>query len=608
MSQSIDARSIKSHRTHRVRPGIRASFVIGIAVMAALMLVVTIAALLTSASMTRGVTGIVNTQLPATLSSMRLARAGDALAASGRGLMAVRSQDESARAMADVDLAQQTLADVLAELESTIGRDGIAEFTALSAELNHNLERLQTLVDERLELIDLQRNQRGELQALLQAFQQQATYRVRTVESDSAVMSMLAERADPPLAQIGGIAVRTAPLIPLARFYAQVEAIGSRTLGASQDPSLTALELSVEVINTLTGNASATLSRLPADLAAEFGDLFTSLTILAQSDTGMINLRRRELNLLLQGDVWNAENQQILNRLDTTTGALVNTELAAIHQASESVARTNQTNFWLLSSIAFVGITSLILFFYLYILRDLLARLSFLSHAMQKIAAGQYEVELPPSGSDELGRLGAAVQQFRAVALSANQREEKLQALNRQLAELSISDALTGLANRRHFDEVLAEEWSRSTRHDHSVSILMIDADFFKAYNDCYGHQAGDQCLQDIAAVIKSRVHRPGDLAARYGGEEFCVVLSECMIEGAMQVAHDIHTAIEALNIPHQKSPYGRVTVSIGVASTIPALCHSAADLLKQSDQALYKAKAAGRNQVITTQNPATCP
>jgi diguanylate cyclase (GGDEF)-like protein len=128
----------------------------------------------------------------------------------------------------------------------------------------------------------------------------------------------------------------------------------------------------------------------------------------------------------------------------------------------------------------------------------------------------------------------------------------------------------------------------------------MIDADQFTAFNDLYGHQAGDECLQTIASVIKTRVHRPGDLAARYGGEEFCVVLSQCDLDGALAVANDIHKEIAALNLLHKNSVFGHMTISIGVAATIPAPAQSAAELLKQADLALYEAKAGGRNRVTS--------
>lgn len=598
LTTGVDQSQLKPTAS-RLRPGIRASFIVGIAVMVMLMLVVTATTIISSAYMSRGVDGIVQTQLPATLTTLRLARAGDALAASGASLVAVRTTQERAQAMARVVQARLFLDEMLAELTDTIGHEKVVQIALSSRELNQNLNNLGDMVDDRLALIEQQRAQRTQLQSLLSAFQQEATYRVRILEGDSAVMAMLAERPVPPMAQIGEIAVRTAPFIPLARFYAQVEATGSRILVAAQDTTPTALDLSAQIVDTLLINASATLNSMPGSMLAEFQDLFSELEQMAWSDSGLIELRRNELSLLAQAELWNAENQRILAQLDLLTDDLVNHELTAIYSASASVARMNERTFWLLVTVTTIGIFSLVLFFHFHILNHLLARLSFLSETMQKIAARQYDITLPPSGSDELGRLGAAVQQFHAVAVSANQREEKLQTLNRQLAELSISDSLTGLANRRHFDEVLAEEWSRSTRHGYSMAILMIDADYFKAFNDLYGHQAGDKCLQTISAAIKARVNRPGDLAARYGGEEFCVVLTECQRSGALLVAHEIHKAIEALDVPHENSVYKRITVSIGVASTIPAFDQSSAELLKKADLALYQAKAAGRNQVV---------
>lgn len=587
-------------RSRWLRPGIRASFVMGLSVMALLMLIVTATALLSSISTTRGVNGIVSHRLPATLTTLRLARAGDTLAASGGALVAVRTAEERELALARVNDAQQALQRSLDDLGNTVGDADAGRIVTLIAELNANLANLRTLVDQRLALIEQQRLQRGELQTLLQAFQQLATYRVRIIEGDSAVMTLLSQQSEPPMQQIGEIAARTAPLIPLARFYAQVEAIGSRILVASQDPTPTALALSMEVINTLMDNASATLSRLPTELAGEFATLYQQLGDMALSDDALPQLRQRELNLLAQGDLWITENLQIMNALDEQASALVDYELAAIDAAASSVALMSRTSVWLLLLITSLGVLSLVAFFYVHILKDLLARLSFLSHAMQQIAAGHYDKPLPPVGSDELGRLGAAVRQFHAVAVDAARREEELQTLNRQLAELSISDALTGLANRRHFDSALTEEWARSLRHGYPMAILMIDVDYFKAFNDHYGHQAGDFCLQTLASVLKSRVHRPGDLVARYGGEEFCVVLSQCELPGALAVANDIHQAIAALQLPHTESRYGHITVSIGVSASVPQPGQQAAQLLKQADQALYQAKAAGRNQVLT--------
>jgi diguanylate cyclase (GGDEF)-like protein len=166
------------------------------------------------------------------------------------------------------------------------------------------------------------------------------------------------------------------------------------------------------------------------------------------------------------------------------------------------------------------------------------------------------------------------------------------------LAELARTDELTGLANRRKFSEALAFEWRRAERENTPFALLMVDADLFKSYNDTYGHQEGDKALQAIAACIKSSINRPGDLAARYGGEEFAVLLPATDYTGAFHVAELIHAQVSALNLRHEPSPFGVVTVSVGVARMYPRQAGDSARLLHAADDALYMAKALGRNQV----------
>ncbi len=167
------------------------------------------------------------------------------------------------------------------------------------------------------------------------------------------------------------------------------------------------------------------------------------------------------------------------------------------------------------------------------------------------------------------------------------------------LQNLSSIDGLTGIANRRRFDETLEIEWKRCTRSHSSISLLMIDLDYFKKFNDNYGHVVGDECLKKIAAALVASTHRIGDLVARYGGEEFCVVLPETDQAGAITVAETMQTNVHALNITHAFSKCSdRVTVSIGVGSMIPdAYCESEA-LVLAADRMLYEAKQEGRNRV----------
>ncbi len=183
--------------------------------------------------------------------------------------------------------------------------------------------------------------------------------------------------------------------------------------------------------------------------------------------------------------------------------------------------------------------------------------------------------------------------------------EDQIMALNRELAVLANTDGLTGLANRRRFDQALGQEWDRAARDRRPLSLLMIDVDRFKLYNDQYGHQRGDQCLFAVAAAVGELVRRPGDLAARYGGEEIALLLPATTAVGAAELAARLCGAIEARAITHEANLPGRVvTVSIGVATTSPGLTEQATGsraLIAAADAALYEAKRRGRNQAVAS-------
>jgi diguanylate cyclase (GGDEF)-like protein len=178
------------------------------------------------------------------------------------------------------------------------------------------------------------------------------------------------------------------------------------------------------------------------------------------------------------------------------------------------------------------------------------------------------------------------------------ERTEQLEEANRKLALLSYRDAITEVANRRSFDEALAMEWRRSTRSRADLSLLMVDIDGFKAYNDGLGHLEGDRCLRTVAGVITECVHRAGDTVARYGGEEFAVILSDTGTAGASVLAERIRKAVEARNIRHDAVPGGRLTVSVGVATKTDNDPSEPSMLVRAADAALYDAKRAGRNTV----------
>lgn len=170
---------------------------------------------------------------------------------------------------------------------------------------------------------------------------------------------------------------------------------------------------------------------------------------------------------------------------------------------------------------------------------------------------------------------------------------------NQVLHRLAHIDALTGLSNRRAFDFSLAREWEKAGEYHEPMSLIMIDVDYFKAFNDYYGHQAGDECLQSVAQVFRLEVRRMSDVVARYGGEEFALILPNTPLHDAMKIAHNLRQRVFDLQIPHKGSTtLGVITISCGVACIWPYHGYSVDDLLHLADQALYKAKHAGRNTV----------
>lgn len=174
------------------------------------------------------------------------------------------------------------------------------------------------------------------------------------------------------------------------------------------------------------------------------------------------------------------------------------------------------------------------------------------------------------------------------------------QRLNLELERLAQQDGLTGLANRRHFDHSLAREWERLRREARPMAVLFIDVDYFKPYNDTYGHAAGDDCLAAVGRVLGTAARRPGDLVGRYGGEEFVVLLPGTDQDGAREVAERILQDVDALALPHAGSQIaGHVTVSIGVAVAVPAPGQPPQVLLDAADKAVYAAKHAGRHRVM---------
>ncbi len=221
-----------------------------------------------------------------------------------------------------------------------------------------------------------------------------------------------------------------------------------------------------------------------------------------------------------------------------------------------------------------------------------------------ELGANDYLVKLP----DKV-ELIARIRYHSQAYINQQQRDEAFRALeqsqlrlaeaNKILKRLSSLDGLTGVPNRRRFDEVLKQEWLRAIRHSTSISLIMIDIDFFKLFNDTYGHQGGDDCLKQVAKTLDESAKRVTDMVARYGGEEFVVVLPETGTKGVLAVAETMRANVEAQHIPHASSKVtDHVTISVGVATAVPERGAKEENLIAAADQALYEAKNHGRNQV----------
>lgn len=194
-------------------------------------------------------------------------------------------------------------------------------------------------------------------------------------------------------------------------------------------------------------------------------------------------------------------------------------------------------------------------------------------------------------------------------AVDKDRKEQEIAAELQRLTALAAVDGLTGLANRRTFDEAISREFKRTKRDKASLGLIMIDVDWFKSFNDRYGHPAGDECLRQVSDIIKTAVHRPGDITARYGGEEFAILLPNTDESGAATIASRIQRTILDLALQHEVSIKGFVTISAGVAAIEPnAFNGEPAALLRYADRALYAAKASGRDTVMCASDLPAAP
>lgn len=256
---------------------------------------------------------------------------------------------------------------------------------------------------------------------------------------------------------------------------------------------------------------------------------------------------------------------------------------------------------WL--TLAFLAATTLLAW---WLAQRLAQPLHAISAWARQLADGQWQAPPPlPSTVRETATLASALarmalhlrQHTQELEQRVAERTTALEAANLQLAALAATDGLTGLANRRQFDQHLAQEVARAQRSGAPLALLMLDVDFFKGYNDRYGHPAGDAALQQIATLLQLSARRPGDLAARFGGEEFVLIAAATDRSAALAQAEALRQTLAQQALPHADAPWGYLSVSIGVALLAPM--HDAAALLQQADAALYQAKAQGRNRVV---------
>ncbi|PJZ70589.1 diguanylate cyclase response regulator [Leptospira perolatii] len=218
---------------------------------------------------------------------------------------------------------------------------------------------------------------------------------------------------------------------------------------------------------------------------------------------------------------------------------------------------------------------------------------------------GAIDYVTKPFAATELRARVRSALRLRHETVQRKQRERDLEDTTNKLSEayqtllrVSRTDGLSGVWNRRYFDEVLEVEWKRSGRSQKPVSLLLLDIDYFKKYNDTYGHQAGDDCIRKVAGVLRDTARRAGDFAARYGGEEFALILPDTESQNALKVAEQILTKIRLLKIPHENSEVApHVTVSLGLSTMVSEKGISLSLLVEKADEALYQSKKKGRNQ-----------
>lgn len=294
-------------------------------------------------------------------------------------------------------------------------------------------------------------------------------------------------------------------------------------------------------------------------------------------------------------------------RLTTSSYNYFQSLKATAHKASRSYESAAQKALMMVGLFSVIFLISILLMV-IFIRRQLVERLDHLSDIMSAHVAGDPKT-IPTDGVDEISVIGQAFEvfvkarnnaeeKFHQAQAETEQANQQLRRLNRQLLVLSETDPLTKVANRRFFDQRLQDHWQIALKLNQPLALIMCDVDQFKQYNDHYGHQAGDLCLQKIANVLNNIAKRsPDTLLGRYGGEEFILIQANATAEQALALAEELRLAVIAQQLPHEKTPEQVVTLSLGVASLQATEQHSTDLLIHQADDALYAAKDQGRNR-----------
>jgi diguanylate cyclase (GGDEF)-like protein len=244
--------------------------------------------------------------------------------------------------------------------------------------------------------------------------------------------------------------------------------------------------------------------------------------------------------------------------------------------------------------IFFLGLIILVSIFITLGKKIILPLANFTNHVITIAESEDLALRLEVKGKDEINTLSYEFNRMLEQISLIKQRDEKI------LFEQSYKDFLTDTDNRRSFDDRITKEWNRCKREMQPLSLVMLDVDFFKLFNDHYGHQEGDYCLIRITAALKEALKRSGDFVARYGGEEFSVLLPNTDLEQAKIIAEKLRNNIEELKIPHAKSKYKIITMTLGINSLIPDDNITIKEFIEKADKALYRGKASGRNKVIS--------